>query len=47
MSTQRKKRAEKREAETAPINFTCGLCRRVHKFNENYECVEDKQEELS
>lgn len=48
MSTQRKKRAEKREAQEHPQNFTCGVCGQVHEYNEGYTCPnseEAKEEE--
>jgi len=49
MSSQRKVRAEKREAQDNPINFTCGECHQVHEYNEGYLCPDapedDKPEE--
>lgn len=38
MSSQRNIRAEKRESQKNPTNFTCGVCRQVHKFNKGYLC---------
>lgn len=31
--TQRKVRAVKREAQEDPINYTCGGCRKVQKYD--------------
>jgi len=25
-----------------PINFTCGECKQVHKFNEGYKCTNEE-----
>jgi len=51
MSSQRKIRADKRATYGDPINFTCGICHQVHKFNSDkpYDCthgeVIDEEEE--
>lgn len=44
--TEHKKRAEKRAEQSDPINFTCGLCRRVHPFDAEspYGCPDEKEE---
>ena len=46
MGEARKKRKEIKEQHNNPINYTCGECRRVHKFNPEkpYIC-EDKKED--
>jgi len=39
---QRKKvRAEHND----PINFTCGICRRVHPYEGSYDCTEKSEVE--
>jgi len=43
MSSQRKMRAEKRAQSTNPINFTCGECFQVHKFDSEYPYKCDKE----
>lgn len=45
MSSQRARRAKTREAQTKPINFTCGLCGKVHKFVEGYVCFDEITDE--
>ena len=45
MSTQRKLRAEKRMKNENPINFTCGVCGRVHEYTEDYICPDLKEQE--
>jgi len=44
----RSDRKESRAAHSEPLNYTCGLCRQVHKFNSEkpYVC-EDIVEEVS
>ena len=44
MGEARKERQETRAQHKDPINYTCGECRRVHKFNSKkpYIC-EDKK----
>jgi len=46
MSTQRKLRAEKRQKQEAPINYTCGHCAQVHKYDKEkpYKCPNIKKE---
>lgn len=44
MSTQRKLRANKREASEMPQNFTCGVCHQVHEYNEGFTCPNEKVE---
>lgn len=48
MSTQRKKRAEVREAGNDPVNYTCGVCKQVHKFNPDkpYICEKEGEKEI-
>jgi hypothetical protein len=43
MSKQRENRKEVQHAGKAPLNFTCGKCRRVHEYDEEnpYECPDD------
>jgi len=38
--TQRSDRAEKREAQSDPINYTCGGCRKVNVYDSDkpYVC---------
>jgi hypothetical protein len=33
MSTQRKNRKEVQNSKTDPINYTCGICFKVHEFD--------------
>jgi len=49
MSSQRQMRKERRESSIDPINFTCGICKQVHKFNsdDEYKCIIDKVEVIS
>lgn len=44
--TEHTKRAEERAKEKTPINFTCGVCKKVHPYNEGYKCTEEKKEEV-
>lgn len=37
-------RAADRAKNSNPINFTCGICRKVHPFNEGYKCTEQEEE---
>lgn len=46
MSSQRQKRKEERELQNYPKNFTCGVCKQVHPYNEGYNCPNEKQEKL-
>ena len=41
MPTPRHIRREKRAMYSEPINFTCGVCKQVHSFDEKnpYECI--------
>jgi len=41
MSSQRQLRNEVRAAHTDPINFTCGVCGKVHEFNPDYKCPDE------
>jgi len=43
--SEHSKRAKKRAEGEDPINFTCGKCMQVHKFNEGYLCDFDSVEE--
>ncbi len=31
-------------AHSDPVNFTCGKCRKVHKFAPGYPCIHDPVE---
>ena len=41
MSSQRQARKDKQNSNSNPINYTCGVCRQVHKYVDDkpYECV--------
>lgn len=41
-------RSEKRAKHSDPINYTCGACRKVHKFDRNnpYVCEKEIQQTL-
>ena len=41
MMSEHKKRADQRGEHNNPINFTCGVCKQVHSFDEKnpYECI--------
>lgn len=45
--TEHKKRAAERSDHSPPINFTCGVCGKVHAYEEGYPCAdaEDTEEE--
>ena len=45
MSKQRKLRAEKRAKNENPINLTCAVCSRVHKYTEDYICPDLKNDD--
>lgn len=48
MSTQRKIRKDKQVSEQEPINFTCGKCRKVHKYDsDNHLKCPDAEEEIA
>lgn len=40
MSEQRKKRKGEQNSHNDPINFTCGICKKVHPFDPDnpYKC---------
>ena len=33
------KRAKERAKHKNPINFTCGICKQVHRYNKGYLCT--------
>lgn len=33
-----------RAEHNPPINFTCGICMRVHEYKGSYDCVDIKEE---
>jgi len=41
MSKQRQNRKDRGAEHQDPINFTCGICKQVHRFNVEmpYQCV--------
>jgi len=42
--SQHKNRAEKRAEQKDPINFTCGICKQVHKYEGSYECSQQSEQ---
>jgi len=44
MGSVHQDRKEERARHADPINFTCGECRKVHKFNGSYDCTDKKEE---
>lgn len=47
MSTQRKMRAEVRAESNDPINYTCGVCHQVHKFDKDKPFICDDFPEMT
>ena len=46
MSKQREDRKARQAEHADPENFTCGICRRVHKFvDDKYECPDQPKKE--
>jgi len=41
MSSQRRSRKDKQNSNSNPINYTCGVCKQVHEFDDAkpYQCV--------
>lgn len=44
MGTMHQQRKEERAKHSDPINFTCGVCQKVVKFQENYVCSNCEEE---
>jgi len=46
-----RERKKVRAENNDPINFTCGVCKKVHKYNKGYKCTmimkdsEDEEEQ--